>query len=167
MNYLTDSNAAICLRMRRIREQAHMTQEKLADALGVSVNYLGEVERGRKTLSHSLAYRFCSYFHISYEYLYHGIPSADWNIFPFDGDLLPAAHSQGVQEQPNYALSRNTLFSQLEKCSAQEFQVISRLALTYLYTARQQDQMLSAEIPSAESDPEEAQADDTAQDPQD
>lgn len=141
MNYLTDSAAGICLRMRQLREQAHLTQEKLADELGVSVNYLGEVERGRKALSHSLAHRFCSYFHISYDYLYRGVPSTGWNLLSAGEEFLTSPSSWcGVRDQPNYMLSRDIFLSQLESCSAQEFQVISRLAYTYLYTSRQQQE---------------------------
>lgn len=139
MNYPTDSAENICFRMRQIREQAHMTQERLAEELGVSVNYLGEVERGRKTLSRSLATRFCSYFHISYDYLYRGIPSADWNILPFQGkSMISSAAWCGVHEHTNYMASRDILISQLKKCSAEEIQIISRLTYTYLYTIRQQ-----------------------------
>lgn len=138
MNYPTDSTANICVRMRQIREQAHMTQEKLADELGVSVNYLGEVERGRKTLSHSLANRFCSYFHISYDYLYRGIPSADWNILSLQKESLAASASWcGVHEHTNYMASRDIFIAQLKKCSDEEIQIISRLAYTYLFTSRQ------------------------------
>lgn len=146
MKHTIDSTADICLRMRQIREQAHMTQEKLADELGVSVNHFGEVERGRKPLSHSLANRFCAYFHISFDYLYRGIPSADWNLLTFQNNPAEApVPRRGVREQSSYLSSRDLLISQLNNCSAEEIQIISRLAYTYLYTVRQQQ---SSESPS-------------------
>jgi transcriptional regulator with XRE-family HTH domain len=139
MSHSFDNGADICRRMRQIREQAHMTQEKLADELGVSVNYLGEVERGRKALSHSLANRFCSYFHISYDYLYRGIPSADWDLLPFMSESANASSWRGVRESSEYSLPRNALISQLTHCSDEEIEIISRLTYTYLYTVHQQE----------------------------
>jgi len=39
--------------IRRYRKQAQLTQEALAEKLNISQNYLGQVERGHRTLSFS------------------------------------------------------------------------------------------------------------------
>lgn len=125
MEYLTENNVAVGLRMRQIRRASRMTQEKLADTLGVSVNYLGEVERGRKPLSRSLADQFCQYFHVTYDYLYHGYQIAPNNQI----------RERSLYQSTHQALL-DPLLEQLEDCSADEILVISHLIGTYLDISR-------------------------------
>ena len=121
MEYLAETNIAVGLRMRQIRRAYRMTQEKLADTLGVSVNYLGEVERGRKPLSRSLADQFCQYFHVSYDYLYHG-------------STLPS-QSQ-IRESAVYKNTDHLILDQVRDCSPEEVYVISHLIRSYLDATR-------------------------------
>ncbi len=122
MEYLYDDTASIGRRMREIRRAAHMTQEKLADTMEVSVNYLGEVERGRKPLSRSLADQFCSYFHVTYDYLFHGLPPAYWYC---------------IREGSSYESVQSSLITQLKSCSPDEIVIISQLVGSYLDISRQ------------------------------
>ena len=122
MEYLSETNIAVGLRMRQIRRAYRMTQEKLADTLGVSVNYLGEVERGRKPLSRSLAEQFCQYFRVSYDYLYHG-------------STVPAQNQ--VRETAVYKTADHLILDQIRNCSPEEVYVISHLISSYLDVARQ------------------------------
>ena len=122
MEYLSETNIAVGLRMRQIRRAYRMTQEKLADTLGVSVNYLGEVERGRKPLSRSLADQFCQYFHVSYDYLYHG-------------STAPAKNQ--VREKATYKAADHLILDQIRDCSPEEVYVISHLIGSYLDITRQ------------------------------
>ncbi len=124
MEYLSETNIAVGLRMRQIRRAYRMTQEKLADTLGVSVNYLGEVERGRKPLSRSLADQFCQYFHVSYDYLYHG-------------STVPSQNQ--VRETAVYKNSDHLILDQVRDCSPKEIYVISHLIRSYLDSSRQLD----------------------------
>ena len=121
MEYLSETNIAVGLRMRQIRRAYRMTQEKLADTLGVSVNYLGEVERGRKPLSRSLADQFCQYFHVSYDYLYHGSNISSQNQ---------------VRETAVYKNTDRLILDQVRNCSPEEVYVISHLIRTYLDITR-------------------------------
>lgn len=121
MEYHSDDNVSVGRRMRQIRRAAHMTQEGLAESLGVTVNYLGEVERGRKRLSRNLADRFCQRFHVTYDYLYHGV--------------LPVSQ-QGIQENAVYESVHSSLVEQLHNCSPQEIVIISQLVESYLDTSR-------------------------------
>ena len=122
MDYLSETNIAVGLRMRQIRRAYRMTQEKLADTLGVSVNYLGEVERGRKPLSRSLADQFCQYFHVSYDYLYHG-------------SNIPA--SNRIREKAMYNSTNHLILDEVRDCSPEEIYVITHLIRSYLDITRQ------------------------------
>ena len=48
----------------------------MASDLNVSVNYIGQIERGERLVSLNMADKLCSYFHLTLDYLYRGI-SAD------------------------------------------------------------------------------------------
>ena len=122
MEYTSENNMEVGLRMRQIRRAHRMTQEKLADTLGVSVNYLGEVERGRKPLSRSLADQFCQYFHVTYDYLYHGIATPSGNQ---------------IRERAVYRPTHHVLWDQVQDCSPEEILVISHLIGSYLDISRQ------------------------------
>ena len=132
MEYLSENNVAVGLRMRQIRRAYRMTQEKLADTLGVSVNYLGEVERGRKPLSRSLADQFCQYFHVTYDYLYRGHPGSP---------------TTQIRERSVYHTVHQNIIQQLEDCSPEEMITISHLIASYLDVSR----FLSKELPQNET----------------
>ena len=116
-----DNHTTVGNRIRRMRRSAQMTQEKLADVLGVSVNYIGEVERGNKPLSRSLADQLCSYFHVTYDYLYHGI-SPPPQYF--------------IHENVSYKSLHTFLVEKLEQCSPEEILIISQLVNCYLDISR-------------------------------
>ena len=122
MDYTTENNLSIGQRMRQIRQAAHMTQEQLADTLGVTVNYLGEIERGRRPLSLALASQFCQYFHVTYDYLYRGNKSrnGDW-----------------IRENVVYETAHTLVQEHIRSCSPEEIVVISHLIGSYLDVSRQ------------------------------
>ena len=70
-HFTSDPPQLVGQRRRTERKHWPLTQEQLRDHLGISTNYLGQIERGR-TFSHGLAERFCEFFHITYDYLYYG-----------------------------------------------------------------------------------------------
>ncbi len=55
MDYL-----ALGKRIRRARQQLHLTQEKLADRVGVSVSFIGHVERGTRKASIETIVALCN-----------------------------------------------------------------------------------------------------------
>lgn len=120
--YFPENNASVGLRVRNIRRASHMTQEKLADVLDVSVNYLGEIERGRKPLSRPLADHFCDYFHVTYDYLYHGITPSHW---------------YSVRENGTYESVRSSLMEKIRHCTPEETVVIYQLVNSYLEISRE------------------------------
>jgi len=116
-----EESAAVGLRLRQIRLNAHMTQEKLADQLSVTVNYLGEVERGRKPLSLNLARRICRLLDVTYDYLYQGRPPESIAL---------------VREDSSYESIHTSLNTRLDQCTMEELIVVNRLVNCYLDTSR-------------------------------
>lgn len=66
-------NPYIGQRIRLERKRMGISQETLASDLNISVNYLGEIERGKRVVSLKMAEKLCHYFHLSLDYLYRGI----------------------------------------------------------------------------------------------
>ena len=73
MESINNINPYIGQRIRMERKRMGISQETLASDLDVSVNYLGELERGKRIVSLNMAEKLCRYFHLSLDYLYRGI----------------------------------------------------------------------------------------------
>ena len=56
-------------RIRELRMKQGMTQEKLAESLGISVEYVGKIERGKRTPSLDLVIAMFKFFHASTDYI--------------------------------------------------------------------------------------------------
>lgn len=54
----------IGVRLRRERLLWGLTQEQLSHILGISANYLGQIERGNRELSRKMEEKICQFFHI-------------------------------------------------------------------------------------------------------
>ena len=57
------------LRIKRLRTEKGLTQEKLAESLGISVEYVGKIERGKRTPSLDLVIAMSKFFHTSTDYI--------------------------------------------------------------------------------------------------
>lgn len=55
-------------RLKELRKKHHMTQQVLADALGVSPSTIGMYEQGRREPDHSTLTAICRLFHVSSDY---------------------------------------------------------------------------------------------------
>ncbi len=104
-HFTSDPPQVIGQRIRNERSKWNLTQEQLSEHLGISTNYLGQIERGR-SFSHALAKRFCEFFHITYDYLYYGA-NAPREQAPSDTDkelehLLQLLHAGGKASLPAY-----------------------------------------------------------------
>lgn len=64
-----DSPLNIGNRIYECRAKLKLTQEQLSEYVGCTPNYIGQLERGTKTLSLSMVERICFFFGISYDYL--------------------------------------------------------------------------------------------------
>ena len=68
-----DSHEIIGNRIRDKREQWNMTQQQVAETIDVTLNYLGEIERGRRPLTLHVAESLCQLFGVTYDFLFLGI----------------------------------------------------------------------------------------------
>lgn len=59
-------------RIRALRMKKQMTQSRFAEALDISVNFLSELENGKKGLSEDTIYKICNFCDISSDYLLYG-----------------------------------------------------------------------------------------------
>ena len=58
---------SVGMRIRRERILWNMTQDDLSQALGISTNYLGQIERGARDISRKMEDRLCELFHLTHE----------------------------------------------------------------------------------------------------
>ena len=56
-------------RVRETRRQLSMTQEKLADQVGISASFLGHIERGSRVASLETLVALCNTLHVTPQYL--------------------------------------------------------------------------------------------------
>ena len=57
------------LRIKMLRTEKGLTQEKLAESLGISVEYVGKIEREKRTPSLDLVIAMSKFFHTSTDYI--------------------------------------------------------------------------------------------------
>lgn len=57
------------MRIKRLRVAKGLTQEKFAEALGISVEYVGKIERGKRSPSLDLVIAMANFFHVSTDYI--------------------------------------------------------------------------------------------------
>lgn len=59
-------------RLHRIRSQLDLTREQFSEKVGISPQFLAEIENGKKGMSAETLYKICSRFSISANYLLFG-----------------------------------------------------------------------------------------------
>lgn len=84
MKPFIDSSAAIGKRLRQKRCLFGLTQEQLAEAMDISLSYLGEIERGRRPLTLAVAEQLCLLFGGTLDFWYLGLIRSDPLPFPPD-----------------------------------------------------------------------------------
>ena len=117
----------IGMRIRRERTLWNMTQEELSSLLGITSNYLGQLERGTRDLSRKGEDRLCELFNLSHADFRSDLGYADWTH-----DL---AETGGIFHH----LSEQDLMRLLKSCSPEELQFcghILRSTLHYLRSSR-------------------------------
>ncbi|MBQ7925617.1 MAG: helix-turn-helix transcriptional regulator [Lachnospiraceae bacterium] len=68
----SEMKVAVGKRLREFRVTNHYTQAQFAELIDISVNFLSEIETGKKGMSQDTIWRICSYFHISADFLLFG-----------------------------------------------------------------------------------------------
>ena len=56
-------------RLRKVRTQMELTREQFAEQVGISPQFLAEIENGKKGMSADTLYKICSRFEISADYI--------------------------------------------------------------------------------------------------
>ncbi len=78
---LLGQNINIGERIRKERKKYGLTQNSLSEYLGISVSYLGSIERGNRPLSAAMIKKFHDYFSLSYDYILDGKSILDLQYF--------------------------------------------------------------------------------------
>ncbi|MGM9567339.1 MAG: helix-turn-helix domain-containing protein [Clostridia bacterium] len=63
-------------RLRRIRSQMEMTREQFAEQVGISPQFLAEIENGKKGMSTETLFKICNRFNLSADYILMGKTSS-------------------------------------------------------------------------------------------
>lgn len=94
-----EENIQIGARVKRAREAAGLTQERLAELTDITAQYLSGVERGAVGLSVPILVRLCSVLLVSCDYILTG-ESEDSDVTGVTARLrkLPPEHVRNVEE---------------------------------------------------------------------
>ena len=77
MEYDKNLKRSVGKRVHDFRVQHDYTQAQFAEFMDISVNFLSEIENGKKGMSQETLYRLCQQFHISSDYILFGITLED------------------------------------------------------------------------------------------
>lgn len=110
-------------RIRAERRMRDMTQQQFSELLGISVSYLGALERGTRNVSRSILSLLHQHLGLSYDYLLEG------------QTLSNATIRQFVRESSEEDALRN-LYVILGACSKEEVEDCYDLVHTYLLHTR-------------------------------
>ena len=84
------------LRVKQARKNQGLTQEKLAELIGVSAHFIYEIEKGRKSMSIKKLNILTDVLGVSLDYLVHG----ELEEAPESGEVLPEEREQDTGEEP-------------------------------------------------------------------
>ncbi len=73
--------SAVGERVRNYRVLNSYTQTDFAKKIGISVNFLSEIENGKKGMSQETLYKLCEYFGLSADYILFGKNNFDTSVF--------------------------------------------------------------------------------------
>ncbi len=112
---------SVGMRIRRERILWNMTQDDLSQALGISTNYLGQIERGARDISRKMEDRLCELFHLTHE------------EFRRQNGLDPYWTSQTAEEGfVFHDMQETDLLRLLRSCSDEELQFCGHLVRSTL-----------------------------------
>lgn len=110
-------------RLKELRKALHLTQQKLADKLGVKQNTIAQYEMGRNEPSDAVIVSICREFGVSEDWLRNG--NGDMFI-PMTRDEEIASFIGGVQSDVEDTFKKRFI-SALAKLSTEEWKAIERL----------------------------------------
>ena len=74
-------------RIRQLRQLRDYTQAEFAEAVDISINFLSEIENGKKGLSEERLARICHQLHTSCDYILFGKPAKKTDIIEAAGSM--------------------------------------------------------------------------------
>ncbi|MDE6662763.1 MAG: helix-turn-helix domain-containing protein [Lachnospiraceae bacterium] len=77
---MSETKSIIGNRIRNLRMSHKLTQAQFAELIDISVNFLSEIENGKKGMSQDTLYKLCSKFAVSADYILFGIEPDSTNI---------------------------------------------------------------------------------------
>ena len=110
-------------RLKELRKALHLTQQKLADKLGVKQNTIAQYEMGRNEPSDAVIVSICREFGVSEDWLRNG--NGDMFI-PMTRDEEIASFIGGVQADVDDTFKKRFI-SALAKLSTEEWRAIEHL----------------------------------------
>ena len=113
---------AIGQRIREEREKLELSREELAEIIGLSDYYVGQLERGERQMSLPVLIKIANCLHVTIDYLIFGKVSK--NI----SELQDTPYPYGSSENSYYAEINDLL----KKCSPHELELIKKLIKTIL-----------------------------------
>jgi len=72
--------SAVGERVRNYRVSNSYTQTDFAEKIGISVNFLSEIENGKKGMSQETLYKLCEYFGLSADFILFGENALDTSV---------------------------------------------------------------------------------------
>lgn len=81
------SKAIIGKRIHKIRLQNEYTQAEFAEEIDISVNFLSEIENGKKGLSHDTLTKICLRMNVSADYILFGKTPKDYTLLEIANSL--------------------------------------------------------------------------------
>jgi len=125
-NYVTERRMLTGLRIRRERLLWGMTQEELSSALGISSNYLSQIERGNRDLSRNIEDRLCDLFRLDHNELHSVNEISRSDRLAESNMFMPHLQSEEIQRL-------------LDSCSPEELQLCGQMLRSMLLFLRHPD----------------------------
>lgn len=86
---MTDLKLMIGMRVHELRISHDLTQAQFAELIDISVNFLSEIENGKKGMSQETLYKLCSKFSVSADSILFGIEKLSTE--KAENDISPSA----------------------------------------------------------------------------
>lgn len=120
-------------RIRAERERLNLTREKLAEIIGLSPFYIGQLERGDRKMSVDTLVKISNSLHVSVDYILKGYSSDDTNLNTQTNFYVLESDEKNYKEILDDDIKE--LFTILQRCSKTEINLIKdmiKLILPYL-----------------------------------
>ena len=85
-------------RIRQVRSEQELTQEKLGELCGLSAAHIGHIERGTRALSSETLFKISTVLNVSVDYLFFDSVPTDENQFTYICSILKSKPKAKVKQ---------------------------------------------------------------------